>query len=578
MVMNNKSKSKRSSTSGNGIGGSKKRAKSLNLARFDNDNDEHIDSSDDDDDAVPTHARHRDDESDNESEEENLDVKKVRLAREYLQQIETVPSDDDDRDNDEEDNDESSRPYDTISRRLQRERLLRQGALKKDYAQELTLSLQSIQEHIQSLSLSCASISSATRTVAPAAAAASKDWMQAGYITLLKHHDLTPTCVALTGDSRYAVSGAKDHSAVVWDLHQQVVVSTLCPHWKDATTTAKTKNHRTSGQVLSVACSDDGHFVAVGKRDATVSIYDLRIAAGAVQTTTTTVPATPTQPRMTPLKQFTGHKGAVTGLAFRSQSHQLFTASEDRCIRHYSLDEMLYMETLYGHQFGITDIDCHLQEQPISVGRDRTARAWKLASDSHLIFRGGAQVPAADTVTCLNEHWFLTGHENGLLCLWTMDKKRPMATIERTHGALVTNTDHNDDAAAAMIPGSGRGVVSISSIKGSDVAATGSNDGYLRLWKVQTGRQASERGLERLSEIPVPGFINDICFSNPNHESGKKLFCVAAIGQEHRLGRWERVPRAKNRIAIIQLQPSEQEQSIAAIDEDTNEVDEDHSD
>ena len=30
-------------------------------------------------------------------------------------------------------------------------------------------------------------------------------------------------------------------------------------------------------------------------------------------------------------------------------------------------------------------------------------------------------------------------------------------------------------------------------------------------------------------------------------------FCVAAVGQEHRLGRWDRVPRAKNRFAIIQL-------------------------
>ncbi len=34
-------------------------------------------------------------------------------------------------------------------------------------------------------------------------------------------------------------------------------------------------------------------------------------------------------------------------------------------------------------------------------------------------------------------------------------------------------------------------------------------------------------------------------------------FAVAAIGQEPRMGRWDRVPRAKNRFAIIQLNGSE---------------------
>ena len=134
----------------------------------------------------------------------------------------------------------------------------------------------------------------------------------------------------------------------------------------------------------------------------------------------------------------------------------------------------MYLETLYGHQFGVTGIDCHRKERPISVGRDRTARAWKLTEDTHLIFRGGAKLSPADCVSVIKDDWFLTGHDNGQLCLWMTDKKKAVGTIDFAHGKL---SDSEDSI--------GNGVGSISTLKGSDLACTGSNDGFLRLWKVR---------------------------------------------------------------------------------------------
>ena len=141
-------------------------------------------------------------------------------------------------------------------------------------------------------------------------------------------------------------------------------------------------------------------------------------------------------------------------------------------LSHYNLSEMMYVETLYGHQFGVTAIDCHRKERPISVGRDRTARAWKLAEDTHLIFRGGAKVSSADCVNVVKDDWFLTGHDDGHLGLWMTEKKKAVASIEFAHG----------------VEGNvGRGICSIGSLRGSDLAVTGSYDGYLRLWKVSFG-------------------------------------------------------------------------------------------
>ena len=134
---------------------------------------------------------------------------------------------------------------------------------------------------------------------------------------------------------------------------------------------------------------------------------------------------------------------------------------------------MAYIETLYGHQAGVVALDCSNKEQtPVSVGRDRTARVWKLAQDSHLIFRGGARLYPAESLAVLTTLSFLTGHEqDGTLCLWNANRKKAVACI---HGA------HH------LVGGQYCGVSSLAACQQSDFAVSGSNDGYLRLWKVSS--------------------------------------------------------------------------------------------
>ena len=479
---------------------------------YDDPEDQHIESeSDEDDEQDAARGRRRNEpSSDVESDDdrkETLQEKRVRMAREYLEKIDGGHSDasstastgaeSDDDDNDDNDKD----PHNRIGRKLQRERQKQEGKYERVLADKVA-------DQVRSLTSKALASSTIPHP------------QSQSFVHSLRGHDLTPTCVAMVGEDK-AISGSKDHSVLLWDLEQQCTLATLCPQWKkDATasTSKKTSSSvaRTAGQVLCVAASDDGRYAAVGKRDATVSIFDLRSRP---------IP-------ISPVNTFDGHKGPVTCLTFRAQSHQLFSGSSDRCIRHYSLDEMLYMETLYGHQFGVTDLDCDRLERPISVGQDRTARAWKLAEDSHLIFRGGARLQAADCVSVLKDDWFLTGHQDGHVALWMTDKKKAVASMDHAHGI-----EH----------GLGRGICSVASLRLSDLAATGSFDGWLRLWKVQTGRALEERGLREVAQVAIPGYINSIAFGP------KAAFCLVAVGQEHRLGRWNRISKAKNRIAIVKL-------------------------
>ena len=67
----------------------------------------------------------------------------------------------------------------------------------------------------------------------------------------------------------------------------------------------------------------------------------------------------------------------------------------------------------------------------------------------------------------------MTGDGNGQLCLWMTDKKKAVGTVDFAHGKV-------DDSDLCV----GNSVGSICALKGSDLACTGSNDGFLRLWKV----------------------------------------------------------------------------------------------
>lgn len=71
----------------------------------------------------------------------------------------------------------------------------------------------------------------------------------------------------------------------------------------------------------------------------------------------------------------------------------------------------------------------------------------------------------------------------------------------------------------------------------------GSCDGSIKLWKLGD----HYRTITLLFEVPVIGFVNSLSFTS----NGDKL--IAAVGQEHRLGRWWRNKKALNRIFVIPL-------------------------
>ena len=74
--------------------------------------------------------------------------------------------------------------------------------------------------------------------------------------------------------------------------------------------------------------------------------------------------------------------------------------------------------------------------------------------------------------------------------------------------------------------------------------------------------------MEALSQVPLNGFVNGIAVGP------KARFCVVAVGQEPRLGRWNRVPKAKNRFGIVKLRsPDDADEEEDANEEMENQPD-----
>lgn len=121
---------------------SKRSKKSLDLA-WGGADDKHIDS----DDEVESHEGEApSSQEDDESEEENLGVKKVRLARQYLEKIEAASdSSSSSASSDEEDDDDKKDP---LGRKLQRERLKREGMFERPMADRLDNVVAALQDAV----------------------------------------------------------------------------------------------------------------------------------------------------------------------------------------------------------------------------------------------------------------------------------------------------------------------------------------------------------------------------------------------------------------------------------------------
>ncbi|KAK3744001.1 hypothetical protein QZH41_010810, partial [Actinostola sp. cb2023] len=285
---------------------------------------------------------------------------------------------------------------------------------------------------------------------------------QPSAVRALRGHQLSVTCLCVSPDDKYVFTGSKDCFVIKWNIQSGKKEGKIA-------TAKDTKESK--GCILALSISSDGKFLASGGKDKVIRIWD---------------PET-----LKSIHAFTGHRNTVTGLAFRKETHQLFSASLDKTVKIWNLDEMAYVETLYGHEDGITGIDSLSRDRAATTGgRDRTLRVWKVVEETQLVFNGhGGSI---DCIQLINEDHMITGADDGSVCMWSANKKKPLCTVNNAHSK--SNDDQDD-----MIPNE-TWITSLAVVKSTDFVATaGSCDSCIRFWKCGPGY----RSLNPLFTLPV---------------------------------------------------------------------------
>ncbi|KFM79341.1 U3 small nucleolar RNA-interacting protein 2, partial [Stegodyphus mimosarum] len=138
---------------------------------------------------------------------------------------------------------------------------------------------------------------------------------------IFKGHKLSITCLAVSTSEKIFFSASKDCSIIKWSIEEKKRLKTIPGGKKGAETTHR--GH--TAHILAMALSSDDKFLVSGCQNKIMHVWN---------------PDT-----MELLKTFHGHKGAITGLIFLRGTHQLISASGDRTLKLWNLDEMGYIET-----------------------------------------------------------------------------------------------------------------------------------------------------------------------------------------------------------------------------------------
>ncbi|RKP18194.1 WD40 repeat-like protein [Rozella allomycis CSF55] len=331
-------------------------------------------------------------------------------------------------------------------------------------------------------------------------------------IKKFRGHRLAVTAVCISENEKFLFTASKDSNIIKWDLETGKKLHTFgsCIPPKSKKGKGKESLPNPDGHfdhILALAVSSDGKYLASAGKDKQIHIWDAK--------------------ENKHLKCFKQHRKAVTGLAFRKGHNQLYSSSLDRTIKIWNIDELSYVETLFGHQDGVVSIDSLSRENCVTVGlRDRTVRLFKIIEESQLVFR--ASIPhggSLDVVKMLDENCFASGSDNGTLCLWNINKKKPTFSLVGAHS---------------------QGIISLATVKFSDLLVSGSSDGSIKFWKLISD-QGIVKKAELIGSLSVDGYLNSLSLSS----SGK--FLGVSIGQEPRLGRWGINKNVQNSCLLIDL-------------------------
>ncbi|KAJ2612678.1 pre-rRNA processing protein [Coemansia sp. RSA 1365] len=164
-----------------------------------------------------------------------------------------------------------------------------------------------------------------------------------------------------------------------------------------------------------------------------------------------------------------------------------------------------------------------------------------------------------DCVTMIDEETYVTGGDSGALSLWSVQKKKPVYIHHVSHGVhpnpviLQTADDSHENEEVSAVPARPHWITALAAVPFTDLFFSASSDGWIRMWQLRPGKTP---GFDLLNVIPVAGYVNGLSVCElPGEDpmsTKRNIVVAAAVGQEPRLGRWEK-QKVRNVVKVFQL-------------------------
>ncbi|MDV3000180.1 MAG: hypothetical protein N5P05_001786 [Chroococcopsis gigantea SAG 12.99] len=226
---------------------------------------------------------------------------------------------------------------------------------------------------------------------------------------ILRGHARSVTCVCLSPDGVYGVSGSEDRSIKLWDISGGKVVKTFTGH---------------THNVTSVVFTADGGGLISGSWDKTVKVWDINS----------------TDVRYS----LTGHRLQVNSVSCRGE--WFASGGSDRLTyiwRLSSASPPQLWRTLKEHTWGITALDFSADGRILATGSaDNTIKLWDVKSGGLLhTFSGHSWLVSSLTFT---EKYLISGSWDKTVKVWDVSEHVLLATF-KGHSDVVTSVTGSGD-------------------------------------------------------------------------------------------------------------------------------------
>ena len=209
-------------------------------------------------------------------------------------------------------------------------------------------------------------------------------------VACLKPYDIQITCMAITSDCKFIISGCYDSTVRIWSFQERTCVDLLEGH---------------SDIINSVAVSRDNAYIASASRDTTVIIWSLN--------------------HRQPASVLRGHTLGVMAVIISRDNKYIVSSSEDMTVRVWDLQQGIEETQLKGHYEIVTSIAITSDNLYVVSGSfDRTFIIWNLKDKRGILsFLVGTYLYPEVCIAITNyDQYIISGSSSGLR-IWNIQEE-----------------------------------------------------------------------------------------------------------------------------------------------------------